>query len=63
MMCHTNFDSRPPLRRSGPSNFSAGEVLDRVPGARDAIRERLEADPEYKMWLQEFGRDVLRAVD
>ena len=40
----------------------ATQVLDRVPGARQAIQERIQNDPEYRRWLQQFGQGVLQAV-
>ncbi|GAC1645260.1 MAG: hypothetical protein NVS4B2_34790 [Chloroflexota bacterium] len=40
----------------------AAQVFDRVPGSREAIQQRLLDEPEYRRWLQQFGRGVLQAV-
>lgn len=41
----------------------ASQFLEQVPGAREAIQRRLENDPEYRRWLQQFGKGVLLAVE
>ena len=37
--------------------------LDASSEVREAIRQRLDAYPEYKNWLQQFGPTLLRAVE
>ena len=34
-----------------------------APGVREAIQQRVADNPDYRSWLQNFGRSVLRAVE
>jgi hypothetical protein len=34
-----------------------------APGVREAIQQRVAENPDYRSWLQQFGRGLLRAVE
>lgn len=62
MTLSTAEQKRPKTSRIMRATQEATQVLDRVPGARQAIQERIQNDPEYRRWLQQFGQGVLQAV-
>lgn len=41
----------------------AQDLCARMPEMRDAIRTRMAEFPEYREWLEQFGRGVLLAVE
>ncbi len=45
-----------------PGGDEVRTVLDALQGSRDAIRGRAEQNADYRAWLEQFGRDVLKAV-
>lgn len=52
--------SRGPIRHV---DRGAEQFLKTMPGAREAIQQRIMDDPEYRRWLQQFGQGLLKAVE
>lgn len=56
-------DKQSPSTSIARATQDASEVLNKVPGAREAIQQRLMENPEYRRWLQQFGQGVLQAIE
>jgi hypothetical protein len=48
---------------AGAGKVAFRDFLDKNPEARASIQQRLESIPEYRQWLQMFGKGVLAALE
>ncbi|GAC1470440.1 MAG: hypothetical protein NVS2B16_21250 [Chloroflexota bacterium] len=63
MAASTSPEKKTPETHVPRATLEATQFLDMVPGAREAIQQRLDDDPEYRRWLQQFGKGILQAVE
>jgi hypothetical protein len=56
-------DEADPPVVSGEKGQELEWLFGALPGVREAIEQRLRENPDYRSWLQQFGRGVLRAVE
>ena len=48
---------------SGEGKMTFRDYLEKNPEVRASLQQRMEDHPEYRDWLQKFGKGVLAGLD